>query len=577
MAFVILAMLLSAGVTVLAPWPMKILVDYVLNGDPAPERVARLLQRLPHADSPTALVTWCVGATLVLYLLGWAIETLSAFANMSFGQRMVYDLAGDVYAHLQRLPSSFHARRSSGDLIRRVTVDCGALATIVRDALLPVIGALLSLTAMFFVMWRLDWMLTLMALSVLPYMAVVFCRYATPMSQSGYEQQEHEGRLYDLVEETLTAMPVVQAFSREHENDHQLRRSAANVLTATMATTRLQLRFKILMGLATAVGTAGILWLGASRALSGQMSVGDMLVFLAYLGALYAPLETVLYTSSTIHGAAGSVTRVLEVLHTPLGIADRPGATALDHVRGHVRFEDVSFWYRSDRLALKQISLEALPGEMIAIVGPSGAGKTTLANLLPRFIEPDSGRVTIDGHDVRDLKLASLRRNVAMVQQDPFLFPLTIAENIAYGRPGASRTEIEEAARAAQAHAFIEALSNGYDTVIGERGATISVGERQRIAIARALLTDAPILILDEPTSALDAEREAMLVEAIERLAAGRTTLIIAHRFSTIRRAHRIVVIEDGCVVQVGRHDELLRRGGLYARLHAIQAGEAAF
>jgi ATP-binding cassette subfamily B protein/subfamily B ATP-binding cassette protein MsbA len=572
-AVVLATTFVKIGCDVLRPWPMKVLVDHVLSDRPMPEGFAAVMAWLPGAATPRGLLTWCVAATVVLFLLSWALGLAAALANVAFGQRMVYDLATDLFGHLQRLSLRFHSRKSVGDTIRRVTTDSGCVATIVRDALLPVLTAGASLGVMFVVLWGLDPVLTFLALSVVPYMVWVFRRYAGPMLEQGYQQQEIEGRMYDLVERTLAAIPVVQAFGGEEEAERRFRQGGEDSVRAALATADVQLRFKILMGLATAMGTAAIMWVGAEHARSGRLSLGSILVFLSYLASLYGPLEALMYTSSTIQGAAGSARRVLEVLRTEQEVADRPGAAPLPPAVGRVRVENVTFGYEPGRPVLKGISLEALPGQTVAVVGYTGAGKTTLVSLVPRLFDPWEGRVTVDGHDVRDVRLTSLRSQVAFVLQEPFLFPLTAAENIAYGRPEASRAEVEAAARAANAHAFLERLPHGYDTRVGERGATLSGGERQRLSIARAFLKDAPILILDEPTSALDAETEGLLLEALRRLMKGRTTLIIAHRLSTIRDADRIVVVNEGVVAEAGTHEELLERGGLYARLHAIQFG----
>ena len=569
---VVVVMFIGVAFAVLGPWPMKVLVDNVLKGQPMSPAITRIVSSLPYADTRDHLAVWCVGATIILFLAGWALSMLGAFFGISLGQRIASDLAADLFAHLQRMSLRFHARNPNGDLVHRVTNDCAAASIIVKDALLPVIASLISLVSMFWIMWRMDWVLTLISLTILPIMIIAFRRYAEPMMQRTYEQHEEEGRMYAVVEETLSAMPVVQAFGREEINDRRLRDSSAAVISATLAATDVQLWFKIFMGVATAAGTAGILWLGALRVASGGFTVGDMLVFIAYLGALYAPLQSIMYTTSTIQGAAGSARRVLEVLRTAHEVGDSATATSLGRVEGLLKLENISVGYETDRPVLKDVSLEVRPGQTVAIVGPTGAGKTTLVSLAPRFLDPWSGRVTIDGKNLRDVTLRSLRRNVALVLQEPFLFPISVADNIAYGRPDATRGEIEAAARAANAHGFIERLPNGYDTIIGERGATLSGGERQRLSIARALLVDAPVLILDEPTSALDAETETLLLQALERLTAGRTTLIIAHRLSTIRNADRIIVLDHGQIAEQGTHHELLARGGLYASFCAVHA-----
>jgi ATP-binding cassette, subfamily B, bacterial len=570
---VMLTMLVQVGLGLLKPWPMVVLIDYVLDAKPMPAGLQWLVGWLPGPHLPLNLIGWSVGATVLIFLLGWAVGLANQYAGISLGQRMTYDLAADLFSRLQQLSLRFHTSKSVGDNIRRVTADCACISTILKDALLPVLYSVVTLVLMFGVMWSISVPLTLLSLAVVPYMIWVFRRYAQPMMDLSYRQQETESQIYDVVEQTFSAMPAVQAFCREPLNDERFGRITRDTLAATMTLTRVELWFKILMGLATAVGTAAILWLGAHLALSGRLSLGTIILFLSYLGSLYEPLESMMYTLSTIQSATGSARRVLEVMEAEREVRDRPGAVPVASVRGRVEIEAVSFGYEPSRPVLRGITLQVQPGESVALVGATGAGKTTLVGLLPRFYDPWQGSVRVDGRDVRELTLKSLRSHVAIVLQEPFLFPLSIAENIAYGRQHATLGEIEAAARAARAHEFITQLPEGYQSIIGERGATLSVGQRQRLSIARALLKNAPILILDEPTSALDAETERLLMEALERLMAERTTFIIAHRLSTVRRATRIAFLKEGVVAETGTHQELLTRGGLYAGFHNAQFG----
>ncbi len=562
-------MLLKTGIDLLKPWPMVFLVDYVLQGKAATPVVKTLVDWLPAAPTTSNLILWSVGATIVIFLLGWVAQVADAYANISFGQRIVYDLAADLFAKLQHLSLRFHANKSVGDNIRRVTSDCNCVSVIVKDAMLPLVSAVVTLVMMFVILWRIDPTLTLLSIAIVPYMALIFFIYAKPMMERGWQQQEIEGRGFDIIEQTFAAIPIVQAFGRERESERRLQANLNESLVATLSLTNVQLQFKILMGLATAVGTSGVLWIGARHGLAGNMSVGTILLFLSYLGSLYTPLNSIMYTSAIVQSAAGSSRRVLEILHAEQEIADRPGAISLPRLSGRVQFENVTVGYESDRPALRDIALDVRAGETIALVGTTGAGKSTLVSLVPRFLDPWQGRVLIDGKDLREVKLSSLRSQVAIVSQEPFLFPLSIAANIAYGSPHATRAQIEAAAKAANADAFIQQLPQTYDTVIGERGATLSGGERQRLAIARALLKDAPILILDEPTSALDAETEDALLHALRALMKDRTTFIIAHRLSTVRWADRIVVLKAGQIAEIGTEKELLAQGGIYAGFYS--------
>jgi ATP-binding cassette subfamily B protein/subfamily B ATP-binding cassette protein MsbA len=570
---VLLTVLLKTGFDVLRPWPMKVIVDNVLGGKPLPGWLKQTVETV-GATTPQTLLAWCIAASVTFFVGGWALALGNSLANINFGQRMIYDLAANLLGHLQRLSLRFHSSASVGDLIRRVTGDCSCIASIVRDAGMAFVSALINLAIMFAIMWQINRPLTLLSMAVLPLMILALKLYMKPMEERAYAQQEEEGKIYEVMEQTLSAVPVVQAFGGEPQEEARFRAATGRTLTATLSVTSVQMQFKILLGFATTIGTAGILWLGASQAMAGRVTVGDLLVFLSYLSSLYGPIESMMYSPATMRGASGSARRVLEVLQRDQDVRDDPAGHAIERARGHVVLSGVTFGYIKDRPVLQNVSLEVLPGQRVAIVGPTGAGKSTLAALLARFFDPWTGQVLLDGHDLKKLKLADLRSQVGLVLQESFLFPRSIAENIAYGRAGATMEEIEAASRAANAHEFIINLPQGYQTVIGERGATLSGGQRQRLSIARALLKDAPVLILDEPTSALDATTEALLLAALERLMAGRTTFIIAHRLSTIRDADKIVVLEQGRVVEIGNHAELMNKGGVYWKLHNAHAGK---
>jgi ATP-binding cassette subfamily B protein len=568
---VVATMVAKIGVDLLKPWPLKVLVDHGLSAQPLTPALTAMLAALPGDGSRDSIIGWSVASTIVLFFFGWALSVAVAYTNIGFGQRMVYDLATDLFSHLQRLSLRFHSRQSVGDSIRRVTTDCGCVSVIIKDAMLPFAAALVSFVAMFTVMWRMEPRLTLVSLAVAPWLVMVLRRYMTPMMERSYTEETAEARIFEVIERSLSALPAVQAFRQEPAGDRAFAKATDAIVDASVGTVIVGLKFKVLIGLGTACGTAAIIWLGAQSVLDGRLTVGGVLVFLAYLTALYGPLETLMYAPSTTQGAAGSARRVMEVLETRREVDDRPGAEALVQPAGHVRIEQVTFGYEPGRPVLHDVSFEVKPGETVAIIGVTGAGKSTLASLIPRFHDAWSGRVSVDGIDVRDLQLKSLRSQVAVVLQEPFLLPMTVAENIAYGRPDAPFDDIEAAARAANAHDFIMRLPEGYDTVLAERGATLSGGERQRLSVARALLKDAPILILDEPTSAIDSETEAQLLVALERLMMGRATIVIAHRMSTIATADRVVALEHGRVVEDGPPADLIAKGGVYARFLARQ------
>jgi ATP-binding cassette subfamily B protein len=571
----LLVMLATIGVgvaiDVARPWPMKVLVDNVIGTAAAPSVLQDIGDVVPGTSGKHALLVVVAVAAILVFLLGTLVQVVNNQASIRLGQRMTYHLGADLFLHLQRLSLRFHSQRPTGDTIARVTGDSYCVSTLVTGALLPVLQSFVTLVAMFVIMWQLSPDLTLLALAVVPFQLAAIRVFGRPMKDRSRTRRDLEGRMMSLVQQTLTAVPAVQAFGREEHEHAQFRDYSDRTVKAYSRSTLAGSWFKLAAGLVTAIGTAAVMYVGGRYAIDGKVSTGTIIVFLAYLTSLYGPLNSIAYTAETWQTAAAQADRVMEILELPPGVPEKEGAPDLEITGGHVRYEHVVFGYDEGRPVTNDVSFEARPGEVLAIVGATGAGKTTLVNLLIRFYDPWSGRITVDGQDLRDVRLESVRKQVAMVLQEPFIFPFTVAENIAYGRPDAHRDEIVAAAEAANADEFIRALPDGYDTVIGERGATLSGGEKQRLSIARAFLKDAPILVLDEPTSALDARTEGMLLDALERLTAGRTTFVIAHRLSTIRNASRIMVLDGGRVLETGTHDELRELGGRYDALYRQQ------
>jgi len=564
---IFLATLVATAVSLLTPWPMKVLVDQVL-GSAGRDTVTRLL---PGAHTGAGLLGWVVAAELVLFAAASALDVLLTVLWVRVGQGMVWQHAGDVFDAVQRRELAFHGRHDVGDTMERVTGDSWGVHTVVDSLLFEPLHNVLLTIGMIALMASLDPELTLVAVAVTPALAWASVRLGGRVRRAGELRRRVLGQLQALLHQSLTGMPVVQAFGQEDRVHHRFVELSGHAVRAERRTTLVDSVNGLLTGLVTTGGRGLVLLLGARRVLAGDLSVGSLLVFLAYVETLHAALSSFAGIYTALQGVRPQVDRVLEVLESVPEVADGSGALAVP-VRGEVRLAGVGFAYEPGRPVLSDVSVVVRPGELVAVVGPTGAGKSTLAGLLVRFFDPTAGRVLLDGVDARDVPVGVWREQVGVVLQESFLFPLSIHDNIAYGRPGALREQVVAAARAANADEFVSRLPQGYDTVVGERGATLSGGQRQRVAIARALLKDAPVLVLDEPTSALDVQTEGLLLAALDRLMQGRTTLVIAHRLSTVRRADRIVVLDQGRVAETGTHEQLLRRGGLYAHLHALQA-----
>ena len=559
----------GVGLAALAPWPMKLIVDYVLLAEPLPDELA-WIALIPGGDAPGGLLTILATAMVIAFFAQRINEAFKKYVETLAGIKMTYGLGNDILDRLQRMSLLFHSRMRVGDLVRRTTTDSECIRELWIGTYLPLVHSLAALIVMFTIMWQLNALVAVLAICMVLPLGGVIKAFSPRMKERNLIQQEREGDLMALAEQSLNAGPMIQAFDRIEHEDQRFRDLSGRTLQASMRTLSSQLWFSFGVGGTTAIGMALILGIGGLHVVEGVMTLGSLLVVLSYVQSLYSTMQNLAYLSSRFATAGARARRVFaimdaddsELLRKQYSV-DRPHNRPKE-CGGHLRLERVFFGYESERPVIRDISFEAVPGETIALVGRSGAGKTTLVSLIMRFFDPCSGRILIDGTDIRSIHPRDWRQNIALVLQESFLLPLTVAENIAYGRPEASRQAVIEAAIAANAHDFIERLPRGYDTVVGESGSTLSGGERQRVAIARGFLKDAPILILDEPTAAVDAQTEEFLVDAIERLTQDRTTIIIAHRLSTIRKCNRTIVLKDGRAVEDGAYEELLASQALY-------------
>ena len=565
--------LFASGFALLQPWPMKILVDRLLDSEAASTRLDEVLDRLPGGGNPYGVIGYVAAAGLVIFAVNSTLDVAITCVWIRVGQGMVYRLAGDLFARIQRRSLLFHSRNAVGDSLGRVATDSWCVNTLVETIVLTPLQELLFVGGVAVVMFRLDPQMAVVSFVAAPAMALTVVAVGRQIRKVATEQRQVETHIQSHVQQTLRGVQVVQAFGQEDREHGRFRTLARDAVRVQRHGAALRSLSDLGTGLPLTLGAGAVLLIGAGRVIDGPLTVGALLVFLSYSNSLQNRLVKLGNTYLSLQNLQAQVDRVSEVFESESEVCDAPGALAVPTSRGSVRVEEATFGYEPGRPVLKNVTLEAEPGQTVAIVGPTGAGKSTLVGLVPRFFDPWSGQVSLDGRDLRSLRVRDVRSQISLVLQEPFLFPLSIAENIAYGRPEASRDEIEAAAKAANAHAFIEQLPADYETLVGERGMTLSGGERQRVSIARALLKDAPVLILDEPTSALDAETESLLMQALRRLMEGRTTFVIAHRLSTIRRADVIAVLDAGQIVEQGNHDELVRSGGLYSRLHAIQTG----
>ena len=569
LSLALLAVLGEAGTGVLQPWPLKIVLDYLLQSKNPPAWLALPLRWIGHEK--LAVLNFAVLAVAVIAVAGAISSYLENYLTTSVGQSVMHDLRRTLYHHIHRLSLAEHDEKRTGDLIGRVTTDIEAIQAFITTALLGMLSSVLTLVGIIGIMLYLNWRFTLISLAIAPVLFLVVYIFTRRIKKASRAVRKKESELLSIVQEVFSSIRVVKAFAREDYEERRFeRQSLENVETALQAR-NLKGTLSPIVDIIVAVGTCVMLGYGARLVLAGQLTPGGLVLFLFYLGMMYKPMRDLSKMTDTVSKAEVGFDRIREVLETESGMRDLPGARRAGRFQGKIEFDKVSFGYNPDQLILKDVSFEIAPGQVAAFVGPTGGGKTTIISLVARFYDPLSGEVKIDGTNIHNYTMKSLRQQISFVLQETLLFRAPVWENIAYGRPEANREEIIRAAKLANAHEFIDEMPEGYDTMVGERGVTLSGGQRQRIAIARAVIRNTPILVLDEPTSGLDAVSEQAVFEALDRLMEGRTCIVIAHHLATIRRANIIFVVKDNTLVERGTHDELLAAGGLYSELYDIQ------
>jgi len=573
LAVILTAPAVETAMSLLAPWPLNIVLANVIDGRAAPGWVAAAASFIP-GEGVVRIAAVAAIATVLIAALGALASYFDNYFTESVGQWVANDLRVRVYHHLEHLSLAYYDTHPTGALLSTISDDIDTIQGFASSSTLGIVIDILAIAGMLVVMFWLDWDFALVAVAVAPFLLLFVARFRRAVKKASREVRRRQSELLEVVQQGLESMRVVNAFGRQDLEEKHLADASHEAVEAALKARRVKSLLSPVVGVAVSCCTAFVLWRGASLVLSSAMTAGSLTVFLAYLGKFFKPVQDLAKMSGTIAQAAVGVERVRGILEIDMSIPERPDARQPGRLAGAVRFDGVAFAYDRAAPVLEDLSFSIAAGQFVGIVGATGTGKSTVVSLIPRFYDVSSGKVTIDGVDVRDYKLQGLREQIGFVLQDTVLFRGTVRDNIAYGRPGASQAEIVEAAKLANAHEFISRMPKGYDAAVGEKGLTLSGGERQRIGIARALIRDACIIILDEPTAALDSESERLVVEGLERLMKGRTVITIAHRLSTIRDADTILVLERGRVAEQGKHEELVALGGIYAELHRIQAGE---
>jgi ATP-binding cassette, subfamily B, bacterial len=567
-----MAMVGVAGIAVtelLEPWPLKIVIDHLLQDRPLHGWVGAAASWV--GVGRLAVLNFAVLAVAVIATGAAASTYLQSYLTTNVGQWVMHDLRRLLYHHIHRLSLAEHDATRTGDLISRVTSDIQTIQDFVTSALLDILTSVLVLTGIVGVMLYLNWHFTLISLSIAPLLFLVVFLFTRRIKKAARDVRKKEGELLSIVQEVFSSIRVVKAFAREEYEERRFERQSLDNVATTLAARNLKMMLAPVVEIIVATGTCLMLWYGTRLVLADQLTAGALVVFLLYLGKMYKPMRDLSKMTDTVSKAAVSLERIREVLDTESGVRDVRHARNAGRFKGRIGFAAVSFAYNPDQVILKDVSFEIEVGQVAAFVGPTGGGKSTIISLVARFYDPGSGTVSIDGTDIRRYTMKSVRDQISFVLQETLLFQAPIWQNIAYGRPEATRAEIIKAAELANADEFIRQMPQGYDTMVGERGVTLSGGQRQRVAIGRAVIRDTPILVMDEPTSGLDAQSEQLVFEALGRLMKGRTSIVIAHHLATIQQADVIFVVKEHAIVERGTHAELLASGGFYAELHDLQ------
>ena len=573
--FIFVAMIIGTLMDVAAPWPLKIVIDNVIGQQPLPQWLA-WIKIFSISESKMALAAAAAITLVVLTIIGAVAGYVNSFYAESVGQHVANDVRLQVYHHLERLSLEYYDTHQVGKILSTITTDVSTMQDFVSTTLLSILVDAMTIVGILGLMFYINWGFALAAVAMTPFLLIFVFRFKKAVKRSVHEVRKDESSMLAVLQQGLESIRVVNAFGTQDEEENRLKKISLETVHAALKTRRLKALVSPVVTIIVTLCIALVLWKGSTLVLSGFMTIGALTVFLSYLNKFFSPVKDLAKMTNAVAQATVALERIQQILETDEIIPQKPNAITPEKFKGEIIFENVTFGYNHESVVLKNVSLKINSGQRVGICGATGCGKSTIASLIPRFYDTVKGRILIDGIDIADFKLEELRKQIGFVLQDTVLFYGSVAENIAYGKPGATHEEIINAAKLANAEEFISKMPHGYDTLVGERGLTLSGGQRQRIGIARAIIRDSPILILDEPTAALDTESEKIVMEALEKLMKGRTVITIAHRLSTIYDCDKIIVMKDGKVVDEGTHEELIDHGELYAELYHLQTRAVA-